>query len=97
MIKITKRGWNHIIKYHTGMQSSSRPKKSIFNNGEDLVQLINQASLHPPVGQVRKHLARVFDVGHTVGIDYYTGKPTSTVTVVTKLNGDLVSMFPGPP
>ena len=44
MINITRRGWNHIAKYHTVTQSSTHANKRKFNAGEDLVELINQAS-----------------------------------------------------
>jgi hypothetical protein len=48
MINITRRGWLHIQKYHTGMQSTRQPKKSTFNDAEDLIQLLNEASRQPP-------------------------------------------------
>jgi hypothetical protein len=97
MINITRRGWQHIIKYHTATQSPTHANKSTFYSGEDLIQLINQAAVLAPVITIRKHLLRTFDAGHNVGIDRRNKKPTSTVTVITKLNGDLVNMFPGLP
>ncbi|MYM37665.1 hypothetical protein GTP38_25400 [Duganella sp. FT94W] len=97
MINITKRGWQHILRYHTNTQSPTHANKSKFNTSEDLVQLINQATQHPPNKMMRKHLVRIFDVGHEVGIDRRSQKQTSVVTVVTRLNGDLVNMFPGLP
>ncbi|WP_090191694.1 MULTISPECIES: hypothetical protein [unclassified Duganella] len=97
MINITRRGWRHILKYHTNTQSPTHINKSTFHTGEDLVQLINQAAQHSPVKMVRKHVVRIFDAGHMVGIDRYSKKQTSIVTVITRLNGDLVNMFPGLP
>ncbi|MYM85490.1 hypothetical protein GTP44_26625 [Duganella sp. FT50W] len=64
MINITKRGWQHILRYHTNTQSPTHANKSKFNTSEDLVQLINQATQHPPNKMMRKHLVRIFDVGH---------------------------------
>ncbi|MRW94524.1 hypothetical protein GJ699_31605 [Duganella sp. FT80W] len=97
MIYISKRGWQHILKHHTGTQMQGSRKKSTFNANEDLVQLINLASQHPPLGKIRNHLVRVFDAGHPVGINRRTGQPTTLVTVLTRLNGELVTMFPGTP
>ena len=97
MITITRRGWRHICQYHTDAQSPTHVNKSTFNTGEDLIQLINQAALHAPVQMMRKHLVRIFDAGHVVGIDRHSKKQTSIVTVITRLNGDLVNMFPGLP
>lgn len=97
MINITKRGWQHILKHHTATQSPTRSNKSKFNAGEDLVKLINQASQHDPTKTRRQHIVRSFDAGHTVGTDRHSKKQTSIVTVITRLNGDLVNMFPGLP
>lgn len=97
MIRITRRGWQRILKHHTGPQQQGRRKKSKFNPAEDLVQLINLAALHQPIGQTRNHLLRVFDAGHAVGIDAGTQQATSIVTVLTRWNDELVTMFPGPP
>jgi hypothetical protein len=97
MINITKRGWQHVLKHHTATQSPTPTNKSTFNMGEDLIQLINQAALCPPSKMMRNHLVRIFDAGHAVGIDRSSKQPTSLVTVITRLNGDLVNMFPGLP
>jgi hypothetical protein len=97
MINITKRGWRHILQHHTGVQSPTHKKKSRFNDHEDLIKLINQAAQYTPVGKIRGNPARIFDAGYPVGIDYRSGKPTSSVTVIIRLNGDLVTMFPGEP
>ena len=53
MIYISKRGWQHILKHHTGTQMQGSRKKSTFNANEDLVQLINLASQHPPLEKIR--------------------------------------------
>ena len=95
MITITKRGWRHILKHHTGKQPPKHARKSKFHDTEDLIQLLNDASRYQPTGTFRKHLVRTFDAGHEVGIDINDGKATSIVTVLTRLDGDLVTMFPG--
>jgi N-acetylglucosamine kinase-like BadF-type ATPase len=95
MITITKRGWRHILKHHTGKQPPKHAKKSRFHDTEDLIQLLNEASQCQPIGTFRKHLVRTFDAGHEVGINITDGKATTIVTVLTRLNGDLVTMFPG--
>ena len=73
MIRITKHGWRHILKYHTSTQSPTHANKSRFNASEDLVHLIDVGKIPP------------------------SKKPTSIVTVITRLNGDPVNMFPGLP
>jgi hypothetical protein len=95
MINITKRGWRHILQHHTGSQFTRHRKKSKFYETEDLVKLINEAATHAPISHSRSNVERVFDAGHLVGTDRQDGKPTSIVTVLTRLNGDLVTMFPG--
>jgi hypothetical protein len=97
MIRITRRGWQHILKHHTGPQQQGRRNKSTFHPKENLVQLIRQAAGHVPVRIQRGKQARVFDAGHDVGIDRRSGVATAIVTVVTLCNGDLVTMFPGSP
>ncbi|CAN7382447.1 hypothetical protein [Duganella sp. LjRoot269] len=63
MITITKRGWEHILKYHSRKYSTKHPKKSTFNDDEDLIQLLNEAALHPPVEKTRRNLVRTLDAG----------------------------------
>ncbi|WP_343731424.1 hypothetical protein [Duganella sp.] len=94
MINITRRGWNHIAKYHTATQSPTHANKSKFNAGKDLVKLIYQASQFAPAKTMRQHIVRTFDAGHNIGMDRRSKKATSVVTVITRLNGDLVNMFP---
>jgi len=72
--------------------------KSRFNEGEDIVALIEggthqQAS--PQAGS--KNMVRVFDVGRNIGTDVQTGAQTSTMTIVTTPSGRLVTAFPGGP
>jgi hypothetical protein len=94
MIRITRRGWNHILKYHTATQFTSRRSKSKFYSTVDLVDLINRAASYPPTAYKGNH-RRIFDAGTVVGVDRNTGQPTTTVTIFTRQNGDLITMFPG--
>jgi hypothetical protein len=72
-------------------------KKSIFNAGENIQGLIKAAEGTAPVRQATGNFERVVDAGRPIGIDRATGAPTSTYTVITKPNGDLISAFPGKP
>lgn len=38
---------------------------------------------------------REVDVGRNIGIDKFTGQPTSIMTVMTNARGDLVTATPG--
>lgn len=96
MINSTRRAWLHILRHHTGTQAPKGAKKSIFNAREDLVQLLDEASRYPPIAGTKNELVRTFDAGHAAGTDYRDGKATSIVTIVTRLDGDLITMFPGP-
>jgi hypothetical protein len=71
--------------------------KSIFNAGEDVKGLINAAEGVSPVRQAGGNFERQVDAGRTIGTDHATGAPTSTYTVITKPNGNLVTAFPGKP
>jgi hypothetical protein len=51
----------------------------------------------PMVRQVNGNFVRTFDAGRIIGIDRVTGQSSSTVTIITRANGNLVTMFPGAP
>lgn len=48
MINITRRGWNHILKYHTGPQFTARKSMSKFYGTVNLISLIYAANSHAP-------------------------------------------------
>ncbi|MDO8312392.1 MAG: hypothetical protein Q7T25_10670 [Sideroxyarcus sp.] len=96
-INITEKGLEHVVERHTVNGLAKFVAKSKFNASENLSSLINQASQHVPVPQGNGNLARTFNVGHDIGIDRVSGKQTSTMTVITRSNGDLVTAFPGHP
>jgi hypothetical protein len=72
-------------------------KKSIFGAGEDVKGLIKAAEGVTPTRMGGGDFARVVDAGRPIGIDRATGAPTSTYTVITKPNGNLVNAYPGKP
>jgi RHS repeat-associated protein len=97
-INFTAEGLGHIAEGHmVGGALATVGKKSIFNAGEDVKALIKAGERVTPTRMRGGDFARVVDAGRPIGIDRATGAPTSTYTVITKPNGDLVNAFPGKP
>ncbi|WP_139260609.1 hypothetical protein [Duganella sacchari] len=94
MIHITKRAWRHIMRHHIASQFTRHKSKSKFYLSVDLMDLLNKAAALPAY-PYKGNLQRVLDVGMPIGIDRDTGMPTAIVTIFTRPNGDLVTMFPG--
>lgn len=91
-------GVEHTLERHfrTGKLSAG---KSLFADTESPIQLAIQAQRTPFVfeqGDQRFQFV-VPDAGRTIGIDRATDVATSTYTVVTDANGNVVTMFPGLP
>ncbi|GEM_PF-2010685 len=86
----------HVIESHT-VGGSNTAGKSIFNEGENINKLIQQAERISPVKQPGGNYERVIDVGRKIGIDRGSGSPTSTYTVITDPLGNFVTAFPGAP
>lgn len=62
-----------------------------------LMKLIEEGTQMPmELQQGTGNFARTFDTGRIIGIDL-KGRPTSIVTIITKPNRNLVTMFPGRP
>jgi RHS repeat-associated protein len=93
-IKITSKGWTHVINNHTGIYTGA---KSVFDTSVDINKLIQNANQVPGVQQANGNFARIVNAGSNVGIDMTTGKPTSYYTVITDAFGNLVTTFPGVP
>jgi hypothetical protein len=94
-VNVTVEGLEHVAERHMlGGALASVGKKSIFNAGEDVEGLIKAAE---SVRMGGGDFARVVDAGRPIGIDRATGAPTSTYTVITRANGNLVNAFPGKP
>jgi RHS repeat-associated protein len=97
-INITVEGLAHVAEGHmVGGAKAILGKKSIFNASEDVRGLIKAAEGTAPVRQATGNFERVVDAGRQIGIDRTTGTPTSTYTVITEPNGNLVTAFPGKP
>ncbi len=93
----TSRGLAHVIDRHTYSGIPRFANKSKFNLGENISELISQATHHPMTRQPNGRYARTFNAGRNIGLDRTTGGQTSTMTVVTEPDGTLVTAFPGRP
>lgn len=91
----TQKGMDHVIKNHTG--NIPNFLKSKFNQGEDISSLIISGTQQPMVRQPNGKYARTWDVGRVIGTNRETGQQTSIMTVITDLNGKLITAFPGSP
>jgi len=96
-IIITKVGMAHVVERHTVNNIKKFANKSKFNVGENLSVLIKSGTQQRMVRQTNGNFARAWDVGRPIGIDRLTGQPTSMMTVITRLNCELVTAFPGRP
>src|SRR3546814_15059649 len=76
---------------------SSDLGKSVFNAGEDVATLVQNAGGAPRVQQAGGHFERAVDAGRMIGIDRATGQPTPVYTVITNAANDLITGFPGRP
>ena len=96
--KITPQGMQHVVERHTYSGIADYANKSKFTSAENLQALIEGSSQQPMARQPNGNYARTFNVpNRTVGLDCTTGNQTSTVTVITKPDGTLVTAFPGRP
>ena len=86
----------HVIDRHT-VGGSQTQNASIFNQNVNVAELIQQAGQVPAYPQGRGNFERIVDAGRIIGIDRYTGQPTSIYTVITDRSGNLVTAFPGLP
>jgi hypothetical protein len=96
-IDITDKGMQHVIDRHTINDIAKYADKSKFNTGEDLKELITSGTQQPMTRQANGNFARTWDTGRSIGVDRATGRQTSTMTVITKPDGSLVTAFPGNP
>jgi hypothetical protein len=96
-IKITPKGMKHVTDRHTYNGIGKYADKSKFNNGVNIEELIQRAAQQPMVQQRNGNFVRVIDTGQNIGLDRATNTWTSTLTVVTKPDGTLVTAFPGRP
>ena len=79
-------------------------QKSKFNSAVIIDEAILKSYKHPGIVSKIKKKNRTevrhvisFDMGYEVGYDVAKGRNTSCVTVVTKENGEVVTVYPGMP
>jgi hypothetical protein len=99
-IRISAKGRAHVVANHfPGGARAAGGDKSVFYARESLDSLIKRAEdLVTPTKQARGlNYERIVSAHREIGIDRATRAPTRTYTVVTKANGELVTMFPGLP
>jgi RHS repeat-associated core domain len=96
-INVTDKGMLHVLERHTVNGIPEFAGKSKFLTGVNLTKLIEEGTQMRMVRQANGNYARTFDVGRIIGFDRNTGLATSRVTIITRSNGDLVTMFPGSP
>lgn len=96
-INLTQKGMAHILERHTVNNIAKFAGKSKFNAGEDIAGLITRATQQPMVPQANGNFQRIFNAGRNIGVDRATGQATSTMTVITNRDGDLITAFPGLP
>ncbi len=98
-IRITGKGLDHIIKRHTdwGKQTAKHGTSSKFSQNIDIPRLIRSAQGGTVVRQPNGNYEFVVNASRPIGIDKNTGQPTSSYTVITYPNGELVTAFPGMP
>jgi hypothetical protein len=96
-INVTEKGMQHVLERHIVNGIPEFAGKSKFTTGVNLQELIQQGTQMPMVRQANGNFARTFDAGRAIGIDRATGQASSTVTIITGPNGNLITMFPGAP
>jgi RHS repeat-associated protein len=95
-IRISHSRWKHVIERHTLPGKPIWEGKSKFYPGEDVWSLI-MSGTQQPVTQADGVLVRTWNVGRLIGIDRRTKQPTPIMTVITRLDGSLITAHPGPP
>jgi len=97
-IVVSAEALNHVVETHT-LGGSLNLEKSIFAEGEDLLELVTQAEgVAPRLQEYSGNLVRTVDIGRVVGYDVRSGMlPTSVYTVITDTYNYLITMFPGNP
>jgi len=85
----------HVLARHTHNGIAKYSRKSKFNAGENIAELIALAAPQPMVSQPSGRYARTYNAGRTIGYDSTTGTMTSLVSVITDASGNLTTAFPG--
>jgi RHS repeat-associated protein len=83
------------IKAHHVTGGALAANQSTFDEMEDIIALVRAAEGVAPVKQATSpNFQRTSDAGRLIGIDATSGRRTSTYVVVTRPNGELVTMYP---
>lgn len=93
----TAQGIAHVIDRHTHNGIMRFTRKSKFNAGENIADLIARAVPYSMVLQPSGRYARTYSAGRIIGYDGTTGAVTDFVTVITDVSGELTTAFPGRP
>jgi hypothetical protein len=95
-IHISREGLRHAVARHTVNRFTKYAAKSKFNPDVDLIELIRLASGQEAVVQADGKQVYSFDAGRIIGREQHGGA-TSIVTVITRADGVLITLFPGRP
>jgi hypothetical protein len=90
-------GSGHAKERHGPNRDSRWNGKSQFDSERAIDDLIEESNRHPGVTQPNGNTAITFDAGREIGFDRNAGRRTSTVTVITRPDGRVVTAFPGEP
>jgi hypothetical protein len=93
-LHISSRARRHIAEEHFpgGRRTSG---KSIFNAGEDLDALVALAVGVPAKREQNGRDKRVVHLKRPIGLDGRTGRPVSSVVVISEPDGEVVTAYPG--
>jgi len=95
-IQVTERALAHIKDLHT-VEGTGTAGKSVFNAGEDVVQLVRAGESVAPVRQAGGNFERIVNAGRIIGVERATHATTNLYTIITTPTNRLVTMFPGLP
>jgi hypothetical protein len=95
-IQLTARGVAHVEARHM-VRGAETAGRSVFNEGEDVLGLILNASGQAAREQAGGNFVRIMDAGRNIGVDRATDEATSIYTVITNNADELITAFPGRP
>lgn len=96
-VQLSEKALEHVVQSHTA-GGANAAGKSIFFMAEEVPTLIQRAaSVTPRVQAGGRTLQWVVEAAQEVGIERATGFATRTYTVITDLEGRLITAFPGLP
>ena len=93
-ISLAAKDIRHALKNHFVVKAG----KSLFAPDADFLQLVRDAEgVKPATQTMNPNLVRVVKAAKDVGTDASTGQVTNVYTVVTRVDGSFVTMYPGRP